>query len=171
MRLLSFNLFIIFIINLGYVNSFLIPTKGLNLFHLQQQQQQSIFSTNLKQALTTPPPNSFYDWLVFQKQVCLKSILNNIGGDFTIDNKDLLPGVVIASPSTSNPDYYYQWTRDSAIIINILIDHLSQTPLHLINKNSTSSLVHIIESYIFNTQILQQLPNLSGNVDNLGKFR
>ncbi|KAF6072605.1 Glycosyl hydrolases 15 family protein [Candida albicans] len=167
MRLLSFNLFIIFIINLGYVNSFLIPTKGLNLFHLQQQQQQSIFSTNLKQALTTPPPNSFYDWLVFQKQVCLKSILNNIGGDFTIDNKDLLPGVVIASPSTSNPDYYYQWTRDSAIIINILIDHLSQTPLHLINKNSTSSLVHIIESYIFNTQILQQLPNLSGNVDNL----
>ncbi|KGU33145.1 glucoamylase [Candida albicans P78042] len=171
MRLLSFNLFIIFIINLGYVNSFLIPTKGLNLFHLQQQQQQtqqqSIFSTNLKQTLTTPPPNSFYDWLVFQKQVCLKSILNNIGGDFTIDNKDLLPGVVIASPSTSNPDYYYQWTRDSAIIINILIDHLSQTPLHLINKNSTSSLVHIIESYIFNTQILQQLPNLSGNVDNL----
>ena len=167
MRLLSFNLFIIFIINLGYVNSFLIPTKGLNLFHLQQQQQQSIFSTNLKQALTTPPPNSFYDWLVFQKQVCLKSILNNIGGDFTIDNKDLLPGVVIASPSTSNPDYYYQWTRDSAIIINILIDHLSQTPLHLINKNSTSSLVYIIESYIFNTQVLQQLPNLSGNVDNL----
>ncbi|KHC44117.1 glucoamylase [Candida albicans Ca6] len=167
MRLLSFNLFIIFIINLGYVNSFLIPTKGLNLFHLQQQQQQSIFSTNLKQALTTPPPNSFDDWLVFQKQVCLKSILNNIGGDFTIDNKDLLPGVVIASPSTSNPDYYYQWTRDSAIIINILIDHLSQTPLHLINKNSTSSLVHIIESYIFNTQVLQQLPNLSGNVDNL----
>ncbi|KGU27620.1 glucoamylase [Candida albicans P34048] len=171
MRLLSFNLFIIFIINLGYVNSFLIPTKGLNLFHLQQQQQQtqqqSIFSTNLKQTLTTPPPNSFDDWLVFQKQVCLKSILNNIGGDFTIDNKDLLPGVVIASPSTSNPDYYYQWTRDSAIIINILIDHLSQTPLHLINKNSTSSLVHIIESYIFNTQILQQLPNLSGNVDNL----
>ncbi|RLP63834.1 hypothetical protein L150_02563 [Candida albicans Ca529L] len=167
MRLLSFNLFIIFIINLGYVNSFLIPTKGLNLFHLQQQQQQSIFSTNLKQALTTPPPNSFDDWLVFQKQVCLKSILNNIGGDFTIDNKDLLPGVVIASPSTSNPDYYYQWTRDSAIIINILIDHLSQTPLHLINKNSTSSLVHIIESYIFNTQILQQLPNLSGDVDNL----
>ncbi|KHC64534.1 glucoamylase [Candida albicans P75010] len=167
MRLLSFNLFIIFIINLGYVNSFLIPTKGLNLFHLQQQQQQSIFSTNLKQALTTPPPNSFDDWLVFQKQVCLKSILNNIGGDFTIDNKDLLPGVVIASPSTSNPDYYYQWTRDSAIIINILIDHLSQIPLHLINKNSTSSLVHIIESYIFNTQVLQQLPNLSGNVDNL----
>ncbi|KAL1572463.1 Glucan 1,4-alpha-glucosidase [Candida albicans] len=167
MRLLSFNLFIIFIINLGYVNSFLIPTKGLNLFHLQQPQQQSIFSTNLKQALTTPPPNSFDDWLVFQKQVCLKSILNNIGGDFTIDNKDLLPGVVIASPSTSNPDYYYQWTRDSAIIINILIDHLSQTPLHLINKNSTSSLVYIIESYIFNTQVLQQLPNLSGNVDNL----
>ncbi|KGQ87766.1 glucoamylase [Candida albicans P94015] len=167
MRLLSFNLFIIFIINLGYVNSFLIPTKGLNLFHLQQPQQQSIFSTNLKQTLTTPPPNSFDDWLVFQKQVCLKSILNNIGGDFTIDNKDLLPGVVIASPSTSNPDYYYQWTRDSAIIINILIEHLSQTPLHLINKNSTSSLVHIIESYIFNTQILQQIPNLSGNVDNL----
>ncbi|KGR10636.1 glucoamylase [Candida albicans P57072] len=167
MRLLSFNLFIIFIINLGYVNSFLIPTKGLNLFHLQQPQQQSIFSTNLKQTLTTPPPNSFDDWLVFQKQVCLKSILNNIGGDFTIDDKDLLPGVVIASPSTSNPDYYYQWTRDSAIIINILIDHLSQTPLHLINKNSTSSLVYIIESYIFNTQVLQQLPNLSGNVDNL----
>ena len=134
--------------------------KRIKPFHLQQQQtqQQSIFSTNLKQTLTTPPPNSFDDWLVFQKQACLKSILNNIGGDFTIDDKDLLPGVVIASPSTSNPDYYYQWTRDSAIIINILIDHLSQTPLHLINKNSTSSLVHIIESYILIPKFYSNYP-------------
>lgn len=161
---LSFNLFIIFIINLGYVNSFLIPIKGLNLLPLQQQKhQQSIFSNNFK---STPLPTSFDDWLVFQKQICLNSILNNIGGDFTIDNKDLLPGVVIASPSTSNPDYYYQWTRDSAIIINILIDHISQTPLYF-KKNSTSSLIRIIESYIFNNQVLQQLPNLSGDVDNL----
>ncbi|KAA8909862.1 Six-hairpin glycosidase-like protein, partial [Sphaerosporella brunnea] len=30
-------------------------------------------------------------------------------------------GAVIASPSTSNPDYYYQWTRDSSMVFKVLL--------------------------------------------------
>lgn len=33
-----------------------------------------------------------------------------------------LPGLVIASPSTSSPDYYYTWTRDSAITFLSILD-------------------------------------------------
>lgn len=31
-------------------------------------------------------------------------------------------GIVIASPSSSDPDYLYTWTRDSAITLRALID-------------------------------------------------
>ena len=29
-------------------------------------------------------------------------------------------GLVIASPSTENPDYLYSWTRDSALVFKLL---------------------------------------------------
>lgn len=35
---------------------------------------------------------------------------------------DGLPGTVIASPSRANPDYYYHWTRDGAIVMSTLMD-------------------------------------------------
>jgi glucoamylase len=34
-------------------------------------------------------------------------------------------GVVIASPSKSNPDYFYTWTRDSSLVFQAIIDQLS----------------------------------------------
>ncbi len=31
-------------------------------------------------------------------------------------------GLVIASPSTTNPDYLFTWTRDSALVFKTIID-------------------------------------------------
>jgi glucoamylase len=31
-------------------------------------------------------------------------------------------GLVVASPSKSNPDYFYTWTRDSALVFQTIID-------------------------------------------------
>lgn len=92
----------------------------------------------------------------------MRSILNNIGGDFTTD-KDLLPGVIIASPSKENPNYYYQWTRDAAITLNLITEQVYLNP-----KNH--SLINIIESYIENTLILQKIPNRSGSVEDYGNL-
>lgn len=43
-----------------------------------------------------------------------------------IDNAtkpDVRPGMVVASPSRSNPDYYFDWVRDTALTYRALIDY------------------------------------------------
>jgi glucoamylase len=35
---------------------------------------------------------------------------------------DAAPGAVIASPSRSNPDYYFHWVRDAAIAMDVILD-------------------------------------------------
>ena len=32
------------------------------------------------------------------------------------------PGVVVASPSTQDPNYFFTWTRDSSLVFKTLID-------------------------------------------------
>lgn len=36
---------------------------------------------------------------------------------------DVYPGMVVASPSRENPDYYYDWVRDTALTARTLIDY------------------------------------------------
>lgn len=36
---------------------------------------------------------------------------------------DVKPGMVVASPSRSNPDYYFDWVRDTALTYRALIDY------------------------------------------------
>ena len=66
-------------------------------------------------------------------------------------------GVVIASPSRESPDYYYQWTRDSAIVINGL---LSVPYLESISDNF--DLTNTVLQYLNNSVALQRLDNRSG---------
>jgi glucoamylase len=40
---------------------------------------------------------------------------------------DVRPGMVVASPSRSNPDYYYDWVRDTALTYRSLIDYYELT--------------------------------------------
>jgi glucoamylase len=48
-------------------------------------------------------------------------VLANIGPSGS-KSSGAFPGIVIASPSTSNPDYLYTWTRDSSLTLKALID-------------------------------------------------
>ncbi|KAI1327938.1 1, 4-alpha-D-glucan glucohydrolase [Xylariaceae sp. FL0255] len=56
-----------------------------------------------------------------QRAISLTGVLRNIG-----PNGSMVPGapagVVVASPSQVNPDYYYTWTRDSAMAFKMLVD-------------------------------------------------
>jgi glucoamylase len=36
---------------------------------------------------------------------------------------DVYPGMVVASPSRSNPDYYFDWVRDTALTMRSLVDY------------------------------------------------
>ncbi|KAI8336143.1 glucoamylase [Chlamydoabsidia padenii] len=49
-------------------------------------------------------------------------------------------GFLAASLSTSNPDYYYSWTRDSALSFRVLVDELA--------SGSNSTLTNYINDYV-----------------------
>ena len=72
-------------------------------------------------------------------------------------------GLVIASPSTENPDYLYSWTRDSALVFKLLIEDFV--------LGGDLSLRGLIDAYITVESRIQQTPNPSGAAgkDGLGE--
>ncbi|KAI5953244.1 ALR1 [Candida jiufengensis] len=78
----------------------------------------------------------------------------------------------LASPSTSDPNYYYQWTRDSAISIKSLIYYIEDNYRNELSNNNgneplNKNIIKIIELYILNEYKLQRVPNKSGNFNDL----
>ena len=105
----------------------------------------------------------FLEWIDKQSTVALDKILRNI----------VASGVVVASPSKKDPDYFYQWTRDGAIVMNTLIDTYFDLQLEgNREKQEEASLLlgHILD--YFNTSFtLQRLGNPSGNFSFGDKYR
>jgi glucoamylase len=58
------------------------------------------------------------DWLEKQHQIALRHIKMNISP------ADGRPGAVLASPSRHDPDYYYHWVRDAALVMDIWMRQL-----------------------------------------------
>ena len=69
-------------------------------------------------------------------------------------------GLVIASPSTQNPDYLYTWTRDSALVFKLLIEDFV--------SGDDSPLRRLIDAYISVEAIIQQITNPSGSAGKSG---
>ncbi|KAH6620958.1 Six-hairpin glycosidase-like protein [Chaetomium sp. MPI-SDFR-AT-0129] len=65
-------------------------------------------------------------------------------------------GAVVASPSKQEPDYWYTWTRDSALVLTGIVDSFSQ--------NYSASLQGTIQNYITATAKLQGVSNPSGSL-------
>lgn len=59
------------------------------------------------------------------KEAQFKTSLKTVIANST--KPDVMPGMVVASPSRSNPDYYYDWVRDTALTYRALIDYYEQT--------------------------------------------
>ncbi|KAG2010275.1 glucoamylase [Coprinopsis cinerea AmutBmut pab1-1] len=93
----------------------------------------------------------------FERQVPIatENLLANIGPDGA-RSSGALPGVVIASPSTEDPDYLYTWTRDASLVMKNVIDRYL--------RDEDDSLQSIVEDFIPAQAYLQQLDNPSGNV-------
>lgn len=58
---------------------------------------------------------SVADWLMKQKHVSLERMLQNIS------RPDTVPGTVVAATTRVNPNYYYHWVRDAALVVNTLL--------------------------------------------------
>lgn len=99
-------------------------------------------------------------WISDQYNVSWINLLKNIGNSSYTQDENLYPGVIVASPSKIMPDYYYQWTRDSALTIRSLI--------HYLQDNSHDSPFYeefqlLVEYYIWNNYHLQRLTTKSGD--------
>ncbi|KAL8296726.1 hypothetical protein RB597_006037 [Gaeumannomyces tritici] len=90
-----------------------------------------------------------------QRPIAMSGLLRNIGPDGAYA-PGVAPGVVVASPTTVNPDYYYTWTRDSALVFKCLGDILS--------TEYDPSLQHLIEYYITTQARLQGVDNPAGSL-------
>lgn len=81
-------------------------------------------------------------------------VLNNIGAQGT-KAQGAHPGIVVASPSKANPDYFYTWTRDAALTIKCLVDQLLAGQTHL---------EPVIQDYINSQVALQRVSSRSGSL-------
>ncbi|KAJ5689840.1 hypothetical protein N7462_004232 [Penicillium macrosclerotiorum] len=102
--------------------------------------------------------SSLDSWLSSETTIARQGILDNIGssGAYAASAD---PGIVIASPSTSSPDYYYTWTRDSALVMKTLVD---------LFKNGDTDLLDVIEEYISAQAYIQTVSNPSGSLSSGG---
>ncbi|KAE9408931.1 hypothetical protein BT96DRAFT_913619 [Gymnopus androsaceus JB14] len=89
--------------------------------------------------------NSVSDYVQYEGRVAQAELLANIG-----PKAGAAAGIVIASPSTSNPNYFYSWTRDAALVFNTVVDSYTRT------GNDSNDYADAQEK-------LQQVPNPSGN--------
>ena len=63
-------------------------------------------------------------WVAKERAISFNGALSNIGGFNSGLVPGAEPGVVVASPSNFNPNYFYTWTRDSALTYTMIVDEL-----------------------------------------------
>lgn len=122
-------------------------------------------SINLKPiAAYSTSRNSFSEWIEQQSNVAYNKVLSNIADKNILNNQNLYKlngnikdGVIVASPSTEHPDYFYQWVRDSSISIDTVLQNI------FMDSNVNITLVGTYLKYLQNSFNLQRSNSRSGN--------
>ena len=96
--------------------------------------------------------NDIDSFVLKESPIALQGILNNIGANGS-RVEGASSGIVVASPSTQDPNYFYTWTRDSALTFKFLIDSFLQ---------GNAGLESLIQEYILAQAWLQTVDSLSG---------
>nr|GAT49285.1 glycoside hydrolase family 15 protein [Mycena chlorophos] len=103
--------------------------------------------------------SSVDSYVATESPIAKAGLLANIGPSGALAS-GASAGVVIASPSTVNPDYLYTWVRDSSLVFKELIDEFTT------GKDTT--LLGQIKNFIAAESTLQQTSNPSGSVSTGG---
>jgi glucoamylase len=73
-------------------------------------------------------------------------------------------GVVVASPSQSNPNYYYNWIRDAGLTMDAVITLFTKTT----NTDDQERYLGFLQDYVSFSRMNQLTPNRSGNPGDTG---
>ncbi|PGH34488.1 glucoamylase [[Emmonsia] crescens] len=105
--------------------------------------------------LQTPrATGSLEAWIATESPYALQALLDNIGADGA-KVKGAAAGIVVASPSKNEPDYFYTWTRDASLVFKSLVDAL------IAGNTSLQSKIH---AFISAQAHLQTISNPSGSL-------
>ncbi|KAB5589382.1 Glucoamylase [Ceratobasidium theobromae] len=113
----------------------------------------SVIAQNPPTWLVSPFADAFQ---ISEYPIAKAGVLANIG-DKGSKSQGAHKGVVVASPSTTDPDYVYTWTRDSALVYKVLVD------MYISGRDN--SLLQGIYDWISSQTKLQQVTNPSGTVE------
>ncbi|PHH65140.1 hypothetical protein CDD81_3271 [Ophiocordyceps australis] len=103
----------------------------------------------------SPLASSVDAFLESEAPVAFNLLLCNIGAQ-GCHVKGAASGVVVASPSTHDPDYFYTWTRDSGLVFKSLVDRFTHS--------YDASLQRHIQEYIVSQAAQQAVSNPSGSL-------
>ncbi|KAF7782370.1 CAZyme family GH15 and CBM20 [Agaricus bisporus var. burnettii] len=98
-------------------------------------------------------------YLAAESPIAKAGLLANIGPSGS-KSAGAKAGIVIASPSHSDPDYLFTWTRDASLVFAVIID---QYTLGL-----DTSLRSHIDNFVSSQKIIQQVSNPSGTISTGG---
>ncbi|KAK3324159.1 family 15 glycosyl hydrolase [Cercophora scortea] len=101
-----------------------------------------------------PQSVSLDSFVATEQEIALQGVLANIGPDGT-KVPGAAAGLVIASPSKTNPNYFYTWTRDAALTLKTVVDEF---------MFGNTALQVVIENYIHAQAALQTVTNPSGTL-------
>ncbi|KAI9668077.1 MAG: Glucoamylase, intracellular sporulation-specific [Bathelium mastoideum] len=132
---------------------------GTSLFPPYNAIQHPLQARSSEYSSASAPLNQ---WLEDEEKIATSKVLANVapGGS---EVPDAAPGSVIASPSKQDPDYYYQWTRDSAICVFTLLDTMDSNP----ESAFSPRILRFVDDYAKLQHRLQHQPNPSGTFDDL----
>lgn len=65
--------------------------------------------------------NTADTYLAAESPIAKTGLLANIGSSGS-KSQGAKPGIVIASPSNTNPNYLFTWTRDSSLVFQAIIE-------------------------------------------------
>ncbi|GJQ13075.1 hypothetical protein GpartN1_g4866.t1 [Galdieria partita] len=79
---------------------------------------------------------------------------------YNIDPPGGIPGSVTAADSHYQPDYYYNWIRDAAITMDVVVTLYEKAK----EPSQVKKLEDILKSYVHYNYIIQRTPNPTGNL-------
>ncbi|QSS49369.1 glucoamylase [Histoplasma capsulatum var. duboisii H88] len=102
--------------------------------------------------------NPLEAWIAKESSYALQALLANIGAEGA-KVKGAVAGIVVASPSKEDPDYFYTWTRDASLVFKGLVDAFISGDTSLQSK---------IHEFISAQAHLQTISNPSGGLSSGG---
>ncbi|SPO05379.1 related to glucoamylase precursor [Cephalotrichum gorgonifer] len=94
-------------------------------------------------------------YLEAEEPIAIAGVLANIGSSGS-KVEGAADGIVVASPSKSDPDYFYTWTRDASLTFKAIIERFIDT--------GDAELETLIRSFITGQAALQGVENPSGGL-------